>query len=229
VPAAVTIPGRGLRAARAVVVAAALTLGSACGSKGSSGQSPSTTAARPAPPQAPRLRTRDLTVADRRAWRAAIQWPESCERGFAPSDSSSAGLEFLPLSGGRVVAQVMCSLGAYQPTYLYYVVDTSASSAASSRVTGPLEFKDYVDSGTPGPNRLTAEQTTEVVGLPEYVPDRRQLRVFRRFRGVGDCGLLLTYEIADTRAVLREARGKLACNGRGPRDPSKWPVLKLPD
>ena len=34
---------------------------------------------------------------------------------------------------------------------------------------------------------------------------------------------------ADARTVLRQARGKLACNGRGPRDPSKWPVLKLPD
>jgi uncharacterized protein DUF1176 len=160
-----------------------------------------------------------------------LQWPENCERGFAPSDSSSAGLEFLPLAArGRVLAQVMCSLGAYQPTYLYYVVDTSAmSSPARSRVSGPLEFQDYVDSGMPGRNRLTAERTTEVVGLPTYLPDRRYLRIFRRFRGIGDCGLLLTYEIVDTQAVLREARGKLACDQRGTRDPSRWPVLKLPE
>ena len=118
----------------------------------------------------------------------------------------------------------MCSLGAYQPTYVYYVIE----SAANPRATGPLEFQDYVDSGTPGPNRLSAEQTTEVVGLPTYFAGQNKLQVFRRFRGVGDCGIVLTYEIAGTRAALREARGKLSCDGRGPRDPAKWPRLTLP-
>ncbi len=118
----------------------------------------------------------------------------------------------------------MCSLGAYQPTYLYYIVESSARP----RSTGPIEFQDYVDSGTPGPNRLSAEQTTEVVGLPTYSSGQNKLQVLRRFRGVGDCGLVLTYEIVGTRTVLREARGKLSCDGRGPRDPAKWPRLTLP-
>jgi len=104
-----------------------------------------------------------------------------------------------------------------------------ATSAAPSTFTGPLAFENYVDSGIPGPNRLTVERTTEVVGLRTYVPNGERLQVFRRFRGAGDCGLLLTYAFAGTQAVLREARGKLACDGRGPHDPTRWPLMKPPE
>ena len=176
-------------------------------------------AAAPAPPASPRSR------ADRAAWRGALAWPDDCEprAEIAPDD---AGVALRPLGGTRVLAQVRCAPGAYQATYRFYVADTAARPVRAHA----LAFPDVTDAGdaAPAAERLRPGRTEEVIGLPTFDAARRELAVERKFRGPGDCGLRFRYAITDSGAVLRELRGKLDCDGKGPFDAARWPVLPHP-
>ncbi len=126
------------------------------------------------------------------------------------------------MPGGRRLAQVACAPGAYQGSYVYHLV------APGGEATGPLTFPDVADAGEDaGAPRLTAERTTEVIGTPTFDTTAARLRVLRRFRGVGDCGVALTYGFAQDAPTLAELRGKLACDGSAP-PPGSWPVIEPP-
>ena len=159
---------------------------------------------------------------DRAGWRARLHWPDACEEGFAVAEGRGTGVELYPLPGGRRLAQVACAPGAYQGTYVYHLVPPTGA------VAGPLAFPDVVDSGEDASApRLTAERTTEVVGLPTFDTASARLHVLRRFRGVGDCGIALTYAFEQDAPTLTELRGKLACDGTAA--PSEgWPVIEPP-
>jgi hypothetical protein len=118
---------------------------------------------------------------------------------------------------------VACAPGAYQGSYAYFLVPAAGEAPAAA-----LEFPDVVDGGDGvGAARLSAERTTEVVGLPTFDGAAARLRVLRRFRGVGDCGVVLTYAFADDTPTLAELRGKLDCEGVA-TPPERWPVLTPP-
>jgi hypothetical protein len=209
-------PTRRRRAAAAALAVAA----AACGS--SSERAP---ASRPqdAPPPREAGLPAPRTPADRAAWRAALGWADECE---AAPGTDDAGVDLFPLDGTRVLAQVRCTIGAYQGSYRWFVADTAARPVRGR----PLAFTDVVDpgSGEGAGTRLRAERAEELVGLPTFDAARRELAVERKFRGPGDCGVRLVYAIADSAATLRELRGKLACDGTGPYEGARWPVLPIP-
>ena len=115
------------------------------------------------------------------------------------------------------------ALGAYQGIYRFYVADTAGRPVRAR----PLDFRDFVDAGggSAGIERLRGQRTEEIIGLPTFDAARRELAVERKFRGPGDCGLRLLYAITDSGTALREVRGKLACDGKGPYDAARWPVM----
>ena len=159
---------------------------------------------------------------DRAGWRARLHWPDACEEGFALTEGRGTGVELYPLPGGRRLAQVACAPGAYQGTYVYHLVPPTGQAA------GPLAFPDVVDAGgDASAPRLTAERTTEVVGLPTFDTTSARLHVLRRFRGVGDCGVQLTYAFERDVPTLTELRGKLACDGTA-TPPEGWPLIEPP-
>jgi hypothetical protein len=172
--------------------------------------------------RAPPSRAVPLAGRDRAAWRAVLGWSAECEQGFALVADRGSGVELFALPDGTLLAQVACAPGAYQGSYVYFRVDSAGASAGRA----PLTFPDYVDSGAEGRDRLQPEQTAEIVGLPTVVPAEGRLRVLRRFRGLGDCGLLLTYDVAAPTPALVGLRGKLACDGDASVPPERWGELE---
>jgi hypothetical protein len=169
-------------------------------------------------PASTSLKKTDLTYADRAAWRAQLKWPQDCEQSFDYPDKSFAGLAFFELSADRYLVQVTCTLGAYQGTSIFLLLDESRSPLESKL----LHFVDYEDSGDPGPNRLQKHTVTELTGTPEFDAEQKQLRLIDKFRGLGDCGFMSTYSFTKEQPELILFQAKLECDGKGPFNPREW-------
>lgn len=206
-----------------LVVALALLLATSCGPQRSPTEvSASKESGASAPPSG--LKKDHLTYADRVAWRAALKWPQDCEESFDDSDKSLAGLEFFELSPKHYLVQVECAMGAYQGSYSFLLLDESHVPSASKL----LKFVNYEDSGEAGPNRLQKEETAQLEGLAEFDAATKELSVFDKFRGPGDCGLLATYSFSNDQPTLVQLRGKLECDGKGPFEPKQWKKINPP-
>ncbi len=165
---------------------------------------------------------KNLTYADRVAWRTRLNWPQDCESTFDYPDKSFAGLAFYAISEKYDLVQVTCTLGSYQGTYVFLLLDKSVSPAKST----VLSFASYEDSGESGPGRLQKTQATELTGTPDFDQGSKQLRVIHKFRGVGDCGFLTSYSFSKGEPELIQLQDKLECNGKvvNPRD---WKAVQL--
>jgi Protein of unknown function (DUF1176) len=158
------------------------------------------------------------TATDRVAWRALLHWPRSCESDWQIGHPDTAGVVSWK-AGARKLVAVDCILGAYQGTQMLYLVD------AAKKVTGPLRLHLYVDPGTRKPKPT---YRMRVLGVATFTPATGRLVIFDRFRGIGDCGVYSTFRLAGARFVPVEVRAKLACDGKGGGDPSRWPKLPVP-
>jgi hypothetical protein len=183
-------------------------------------QSRGSVAAKPSSPApaSTSLKKTDLAYADRAAWRAQLKWPQDCEQSFDYPDKSFAGLAFFELSPDRYLVQVTCTLGSYQGTSIFLLLDESRSPLESKL----LRFVDYEDSGEPGPNRLQKHTVTELTGTPEFDVEKKQLRLINKFRGLGDCGFMSTYSFTKEQPELVLFQAKLECDGKGPFNPREW-------
>jgi hypothetical protein len=164
-----------------------------------------------------------VTREGRKAWRQVLGWPDSCEEGYDYPDPTLGGLAFHALADGRYLAEVVCTLGAYQGYQRYYLLDESSSRPTAR----PLTFVTYEATGKQG-QPLTRVQTEELWGSPEFDSKTKRLTVTNRFRGPGDCGTLAVYAFDSGDPQLKEFRAKTACDGRGAGSPGKWPRVKLP-
>lgn len=169
------------------------------------------------------LAKENLSYADRVAWHAQLKWPDDCESTFDYPDKSMSGLAFYELSPKRYLVQVTCTLGSYQGTYVFLLLDESASPSTSKL----LKFVSYQDSGEPGPNRISKTQSSELTGTPAFDGAAKQLQVVDKFRGVGDCGFQTIYGFAKEQPELILVRGKMDCDGK-PSNPKDWKKLTLP-
>jgi hypothetical protein len=164
----------------------------------------------------------DLTKADRAAWHKLLGWPADCERAFQKTYANEdfAGLEFYQLGERKYVVHVTCYSGAYQPGQQYVFYDETKSSARL------LRFKLY-ERETNGTVRSHYE--TEISGLPEFDRKKKELTVFSKARGIGDCGSVVIYRFFNGRSIPREARAQ-ACYDASSKirsiDPDYWPRVK---
>ena len=151
-----------------------------------------------------------------------LRWPETCEEAHdSTAIHADAALKFHPIAPRRWVVKVDCTLGAYQGYAIYLLLD--------ERVTPPavtlLQFRTYT---APEERKLVRTVTTELWGQAEIHDDTKELVVWNRYRGPGDCGALVTYALASGRPRVKEFRSKNVCDGLGAEGPGRWPRIPPP-
>ncbi len=160
------------------------------------------------------------TAKDRAAWRALLHWPTSCEKTWQQAGNpGGAGISVWKLNSEVRLVEVSCYLGAYQGTEMLFFARTDG------RVSKALPLLIYEDPGSGTPK---AHSRTMILGSMAFSVAKQRLTVLDKFRGVGDCGIYSTFGLTNDQFVPVEVRAKLACNGKPPYDPARWPKLPLP-
>jgi hypothetical protein len=152
-------------------------------------------------------KTTSLTYEDRKAWRAILQWPDSCETGFDSREGTWSGLTFWPIGPKGYLIEVQCFLAAYQANNMYAWYDGETQPPSSKFLTFTVYLSE--DGKTIAP-----EEVTELNGLSEFDAKQRELQVTTKSRGLGDCGSFARYEIQNGAAILKEFRAKFQCDGK---------------
>jgi hypothetical protein len=160
------------------------------------------------------------TTADRAEWRALLHWPASCEHEWRRGREPYSGIVLQPTATVRWFVQITCTQGAYQGTQVLYLIDRGLHAI------GPLSLHAYRDLGKGKPRPV---RETKILGTLDFGPGTGRLVVFDKFRGIGDCGILSVFRLQKNRFYPLAVRAKLNCNGKGPFDPFRWPLLKLPN
>lgn len=171
----------------------------------------------------PQLKKQDLKKTDRAEWRELLHWPDNCEEAFQElfKDESQAGMEFYQLGNRQYLVHITCYGGAYQPGFVLALYDEAKKK---SRL---LRLKHY-ERATNG--RITTYRDAEIAGFDTFNPKTKQLTVFSKSRGPGDCGSQVIYRFANGNLFVKEARAQ-ACyeDARAPvTDPERWPLIKNP-
>jgi hypothetical protein len=86
-----------------------------------------------------------------------------------------------------------------------------------------IPLPTYEAGGSDGKTLIRKEED-EITGIPEFDGVNKVLTILNRYRGPGDCGSYAVYSFKSDRAVLKEFRAKLDCDGTGAEHPEKWPV-----
>jgi hypothetical protein len=151
------------------------------------------------------LRKQDLRVEDRAAWRKVLGWTDDCEQAFEISYAGKGvGIEFHALRDGMTLVAVLCAAGAYQPSFMYYLLDESSPNAVASL----LNFPTYE---SPDGRFLIHARHVELWGEPSLLHNERELTVLSLARQTGDCGTWARYGFTRREVELREFWARLPC------------------
>jgi len=160
------------------------------------------------------------TKADRTAWRSLLHWPASCESDWRmPGVSTSlggSGIDTYAANGGTL-AIVNCYYGAYQGTFMLYLIDSAG------KPTGPIALHIYEDPGNGKPKAVR-----QTMPLGDFVFSKGMLTIFDKAAGYGGCGVYSTFRLTGSTFVPVSARAKETCDAKPPHDPAKWPKLPTP-
>ena len=169
----------------------------------------------------PRVK-KNLTRADRAAWRVVLAWPDACEEAYEEAytdEETYGGLEFHRLGRGLHLVEVTCDGGGIQPGSVFMLYDErSPRRARLLRLEG---FEGGGGEGRPPPY-------PEVRALTKFVPRTRELLLMSKADAMGTCGLFARYRFVRGRPRLVEARRQDDCGGpRGTPDTRRWPRVRL--
>ena len=176
----------------AVAIGCAALIGSHCGSRPQ--------------PQGLNLppRRAELTLDDRAAWKAALDWPADCEDAFQASRvSDDAGLVFHQLAANISLVEVLCALGSYQPSSVFIMLDERAAPRAEA-----LTFRAYRSEDGETVERF---DTSELWGEPTVLSSQQELTMLNLSRQIGDCGIWTRYSLRDGTPRVLDVRGQLPC------------------
>ena len=138
----------------------------------------------PGPTNQTLRRTVPLSLEDRAAWRAALDWPASCEEAFESSRAGQdGGLVIRALAPRVSLVEVLCAAGAYQPSHVYVKYDEQGASPISTL----LEFPVFLSADETVPQ---ASLETEIWGESS---DRNTGNSSRVTIGDAPCSSYLTY------------------------------------
>jgi len=175
--------------------------------------------------QVPAKKT-DLTVTDREAWQSILRWPVKFEEQWRHSrtntDPRRSGLVFYSLGRGNYLVAIEVQESSYQPRYLF--MHYSESGKTPVRL---LKLKTY-EGDDDDVNKVTTRLLVEVEGVPSFDAVKKQLVLYTKGRGTGDCGSLVRYNITPMRAIPTEARVHACFDdySLGITDPMHWRRLK---
>jgi hypothetical protein len=158
----------------------------------------------------PRVK-RNVTRAERAAWRDVLRWPEACEEGYEASYAEGetyGGLEFHRLGRGRYLVEVVCDGGGIQPSTVFMLYDGRRAST--------LKLRGF-DESEEGIRALT-----------KFVPRTRELLLMSKADAMGTCGLFVRYSFRGAVPRVVEARREDDCGGPSATpDTSRWPRVRL--
>ncbi len=168
------------------------------------------TFASPATAQVGPRKMRNLTPADRAAWRDVLGWPESCERAYQEAyadEEKFGGVEFHRLGRGRFLVEVTCDGGGVQPGSVFMLYD--------GRRARTLRLKGF-------------EGEEEVRAVTGFDRRRRELFLMSKADAMGTCGLFVRYSFTGGLPRVVEARRQDDCGGpRATPDTDRWPRVRL--
>lgn len=111
-----------------------------------------------------------------------------------------------PISEGNYLVEILCFLGAYQGNYEYLLYTRKADGI--SLKTLAFDIFEIDDAG-----KITKKQTPSIGGLTEFIPEKQELTLLTKYRGLGDCGALAKYQWQQEEFKLLEYRIKDKCDG----------------
>jgi hypothetical protein len=167
-----------------------------------------------------------LTVADREAWQKVLRWPveveEQWRRSRTNNDPEQGGLTFHSLGHGNYLVVIEVQESSYQPRYLF--MHYSESGKTPPRL---LKLKTY-EGDDDDVNKVTTRLMAEVEGIPTFDSAKKQLVLYTKGRGTGDCGSLVRYNLTPARAIPVEARVHACFDdySLGITDPLRWRRVK---
>lgn len=146
-----------------------------------------------------------LSLEDRAAWRAALNWPASCEDAFESSRASEdGGLVIHAFAPHVSLVEVLCASGTYQPSHVYVRYDEQGPSPLVTLLEFPVFLS--ADEATP-----ETSLETEIWGESSLSSDGRTLSVLAFSRQMADCGVWSRYAIDAARPRLVAAAAQLPC------------------
>ena len=173
--------------------------------------------------QVPQKKT-ELTVADRQAWQQILRWPAELEeqwrRSRTTNDRDQGGIVFHGLGGGNYLVAIEVQESSYQPRYLFMHY---AESGAARLLKLKTYEKDDDDAGT-----ISSKIESEVEGVATFDAAKKQLVLYTKGRGTGDCGSVVRYNLTSTRAIPVEARAHACFDdySLGVTDPTRWARIR---
>ena len=138
-------------------------------------------------------------------WRKRLAWNDDCEESFSASYAGlESGIEVYTLKNGLELVSVLCSAGAYQPSFLYFIVDEDIELEQDI----PLKFLYYESADG---QTLQSYSRSELWGEPLIDTARGQLSILNLARQTGDCGSWAVYAIHRENAELLELWARFPC------------------
>ncbi len=152
-------------------------------------------------------------------WWQKLQWSESLCPRKAPGDDPEVNV--YEIADGRKLVKIICFLGAYQGQQIYYL----------SIPNGGFTLLEFDQFESPDKGILDPYRSPEVIGTSQVLTASNQFIVFRKYRGIGDCGQLLTYSLEKTQPQLVEFRTRACDDDAVYIPPEEWqqiPINSLP-
>lgn len=128
-----------------------------------------------------------------------------CNNDFDQSLSLNSSSVY-PLSNGQYLVEILCFFGAYQGNYQYFFYQSTSLNPKIEL----LSFQEFIQSNT---NDLIVQNNSNLGGIPDFDLNTKNLTIFRKYRGLGDCGVFARYEWRQSRFELLEYRIKDKCDG----------------
>lgn len=185
-----------MRALTSICIASILALLGACSSK--EPVVSKETALSPA-----QIKFRNLEA--RSNWRKRLGWDQSCEDGFLASYAGlESGVEVQALTDHSNLVSVLCSAGAYQPSFLYFFIHNNDHQSEARLIEFPIYTAD-------GGSHTNLKIETEIWGESLYDSERGELNILNVARQTRDCGSWAVYNIDGGSAELLELWTRYPC------------------
>jgi hypothetical protein len=150
---------------------------------------------------------------------AITDWPrapDDCDydysKDFMLDTRTVPPLRFLPLAPGKFLVEMSCGASAYNTSYMYVLYDEEPERPTAKL----LRFPFYpFNSGSDSAARPPVIQVT-TLSSRAFNRQRKELIVFSKFRGLGDCGIFARYIFPKDEPVSKELRVKPQCDAHRP-------------
>jgi hypothetical protein len=153
---------------------------------------------------------------ERNKFLSEASWPKAeCDANVTPEP---LGAHRIDLRDGSSWIQVDCERFAYQGSQLIYIENGKKRAA--------LKFKQF---NSESESDLQPYSSKVLTGLTTLKPESMRIEVFRKYRGIGDCGQLLTYSVTrtSTKLITLRVRNCPLMPEKNVPAPSTWPMKRL--